>query len=307
MERSIMSDQLEPVVTSRYTLIHGDSIPAMAAMRPASVALTICSPPFADLFVYSRDEADLGNNRDGAFNLAFRMWCEQLLRVMAPGRLVCLHVTQLLAYKVMHGYMGLRDFCGHVAEAMSSAGFVWAGEWAIAKNPQAAAQRMKLHNLMFVTLRKDSSKSIPVRNDYLLVFRAPGDNIAPVLSFERGDVTEDDWVRLASGVWRPIQETNVLKTDGTGAEDDSKHVCPLQLDLIDDCVRLWSNPDELVMDPFDGIGSTAYTAVKRGRRALGIDLKRENHLTATRTLAELIRSEATQRAQGKLFEAAASA
>ncbi len=289
-----MSDLLEPIVTPRYTLIHGDCVHAMAAMPAASVGLSISSPPFADLFVYSRDEADLGNNRDGAFNLAFRMWAEQLVRVMAPGRLVCLHTTQLLAYKVLHGYIGLRDFCGHVASAMTDAGFSWAGEWAIGKNPQAAAQRMKLHNLMFVTLRKDSSKSIPVRNDYVLVFRAPGENTVPVTSFERGDVTEEEWVRLASGIWRPISETNVLKTAGTGAEDDSKHVCPLQLELIDDCIRLWSNPGELVMDSFNGIGSTVYSAVKRGRRGLGIDLKRENHLTAAKTIAELVRAEESQ-------------
>lgn len=283
-----MSALLPPFVHPRCTLVHGDAVPALAEVPAGACGLVVTSPPFADLFVYSRDDADLGNNRDGAFNLAFRMWCEQLARAVAPGRLACLHTTQLLAYGVLHGFMGLRDFCGRVAEAMTDAGFDYVGEVAIPKNPQSAAQRMKLHNLMFTTLKKDSSKSIPVRNDYLLLFRARGENAAPVRAYERGDVTTEDWVRWASGVWDDIDETDVLKTRGTGGEDDTRHVCPLQLGLIRRAIKLWSNPGDLVCDPFSGVGSTGVAALELGRRYLGIDLKREHHLTAQRTLGELV-------------------
>lgn len=298
-----MSDVLAPFTHPRCTLVHGDCCEAMAAMPAGAAGLVVTSPPFADLFVYSRDDADLGNYREALFNLAFQMWARQLARVVAPGRLACLHTTQLLAYKVLHGFMGLRDFCGRAAEAMQAAGFAYVGEVAINKNPQSAAQRMKLHNLMFTTLKKDSAKSIPVRNDYLLLFRAPGENAAPVRSFERGDVTTEDWVRWASGVWSDVDETDVLQTRGTGAEDDERHVCPLQLGLIARCIKLWSNPGDLVLDPFSGVGSVGVAALKHGRRYLGVELKREHHLTAARTLGELARSQDTQLT---LFGAAAA-
>jgi DNA modification methylase len=283
-----MSETLAPIVTERYTLVHGDAVAAMAELPPASVGLVVTSPPFADLFVYSRDQADLGNNRGAAFNLAFRCFTEQLIRVVAPGRVVALHTTQLLAHKNMHDYVGLRDFCGDVVRAMAEAGFHYCGDVAIDKNPQSAAQRMHLYNLLFVTLRRDSTLSMPVRNDYLLIFRAPGENAAPVKAFERGDVSEDDWVRYAHGCWLDIDETNVLKTDGARTAEDEKHVCPLQLGLIDRCVLLWSNPGDLVFDPFVGVGSVPYKALTRRRRALGVDLKRENILTAAKLLRDLV-------------------
>lgn len=289
-----MSELITPIVHPRYTLLHGDSITAMAEMPAGSAGLVVCSPPFADLFCYSRDEADLGNNREEAFNLVWRCFTEQLARVVAPGRIVCLHTTQLLAYRNIHGFIGLRDFCGDVVRSMRAAGFDYCADIAIDKNPQSAAQRMHLHNLLFVTLRKDSSRSMPVRNDYLLVFRAPGENTVPVKAWDRGDLTEDDWIRWAHGVWLDIDETAVLKTDGARAADDEKHVCPLQLGLIERCVRLWSNPGELVFDPFSGVGSTGYAALKLKRRYLGIDLKKENVLTAARFLGELVSAQDRQ-------------
>lgn len=289
-----MSSSQSPVVTDEFTLIHGDCVEALAETPAQSISLLVCSPPFADLFVYSRDDGDMGNAKEGTFKALFRCWAEQVFRVMQTGRIAALHVTQLLAYKVLHGHIGLRDFCGHVAEAMRAAGFDYVGEVAIAKNPQSAAQRMKLHNLMFTTLRKDSSKSVPVRNDYILLFRRPGENANPVTSFARGEVSEDDWVRLASGVWVDVQETDVLQTRGTGEADDERHVCPLQLGVIDRLVRLYSNPGELVCDPFNGVGSTGVGALRRGRRYLGIELKESYFRTAARTLRDLARAQRDQ-------------
>lgn len=289
-----MSTIRKPIVTPEFTLIHGDCIEALSKTPEQTVSLLICSPPFADLFVYSKDDGDMGNAREGVFKALFRCWAEQAFRVMQDGRIAALHVTQLLAYKALHGYMGLRDFCGHVAIAMKEAGFDYVGEVAIGKNPQSAAQRMKLHNLMFTTLRKDSSKSVPVRNDYVLLFRRPGDNATPVKSFDRGEVTEEDWIRLASGIWSDIDETNVVQTRGTGDSDDERHVCPLQLPVIDNLVRLYSNPGEIVCDPFNGVGSTGIGALKRGRRYLGIELKESYFRTASKTLSSLAKAQRDQ-------------
>ncbi len=289
-----MSKTLAPIVTDEFTLIHGDCIEALSNAKECSVSLLLCSPPFADLFVYSKDDGDMGNAKEGVFKALFRCWAEQAFRVVQPGRIAALHVTQLLAYKVLHGFMGLRDFCGHVAVAMKEAGFDYVGEVAIAKNPQSAAQRMKLHNLMFTTLRKDSSKSVPVRNDYVLLFRRPGENAVPVKSFDRGEVTEEDWIRFASGVWDEIDETNVVQTRGTGDADDERHVCPLQLPVIDRLVRLYSNPGEVVCDPFNGVGSTGIGALKRGRRYLGIELKASYFKTAAKTLNTLAKAQRDQ-------------
>jgi DNA modification methylase len=298
-----MSEVHAPVTTDRYTLVHGDCVHAMSAMPDASVALTVTSIPFADLFAYTRDQADLGNNRGDSFWYGFRCVAEQLRRVMKPGRVVAIHTTQLLAYKNLHGFVGIRDFTGDVAKVMTDAGFGYCADIAIAKNPQSIAQRMHLHSLMFTNLKKDAAQLHPARNDYVLIFKAPGDNEAPVLSYKRGELSQDDWIKWACGTWNDISEGDVLRTRGTGAEDDTKHVCPLQLEVIRRCALLWSNPDELVMDPFNGIGSTTVTAVKHGRRALGVDLKAEHHLTATANMRALDRSLAMSRAQQSLFGA----
>lgn len=296
-----VSELLAPVRTDRYTLVHGDCVHAMAAMPAQSVGLVVTSIPFADLFAYTKDQADLGNNRPESFWYGFRCVAEQLLRVMRPGRVVAIHTTQLLAYKNLHGFVGIRDFIGDVAKVMTDAGFAYCADVAIAKNPQAIAQRMHLHSLMFTNLKKDAAQLHPARNDYVLIFKAPGDNDAPITSYLRGEVSQDDWIRWACGTWDDISEGDVLKTRGTGGEDDTKHVCPLQLEVIRRCVLLWSNPDELVMDPFDGVGSTAYVAVKHRRRALGIDLKAEHHKTAAANLRQLERELGFDAAQGDLF------
>ena len=298
-----MSNENKPVVSQSYTLVHGDCVHALAATPPQSIALAVTSIPFADLFAYTRDQADLGNNRPESFWYGFRCVAEQLARAMMPGRVVAIHTAQLLAYKVLHGFVGIRDFTGDVAKVMTDAGFAYCADIAIAKNPQSIAQRMHLHSLMFTNLKKDSAQLHPARNDYVLIFKAPGDNPVPVTSYQRGEVSQDDWIKWACGTWGDIQEGDVLKRRGAGGDDDTKHVCPLQLDVIRRCVLLWSNPGELVLDPFNGIGSTSYTAVKHGRRALGIDLKAEHHLTAASNMRALDRELSNVRAQGTLFGA----
>ncbi len=313
-----MSAEHAPVVTPLYTLLHGDSVHALAALADAGAraALSVTSIPFADLFAYTKDQADLGNNRPEAFWYGFRCLAAQWVRAMAPGRVVAIHCTQLKAYKVLHEFMGLRDFVGDVVRVMTDAGFEYRGDVTIAKNPQSVAQRMHDHNLLFTTFRKDRAQVWPTRNDYVLIFGAPGANEVPVISDE---LSVETWIRDACGVWKTaaegpdlvlpfdtwddISEGDVLRQRGAGGEDDTKHVCPLQLEVIRRCVLLWSNPGELVLDPFNGIGSTSYVAVKAGRRALGIDLKADHHKTAVANMRALDRELAAKAAQGDLFGA----
>lgn len=291
-----MSERLDPVRGHSFTAVHGDNIECMAAMGEGAAALVVTSPPFEGFFTYSNDAADTCNNSPQGFNAAWRFFTEQLYRAVAPGGTVCLHWTDLLAWGVKDGYAGLKEFGGRLHDSMADVGFHLRAKIAIEKDARAVASRVHLHNIQFATLHKDTRRCWPIRNDYLYAFQKDGD-APPVTSFERGEITEAEWIEWARGVWRG-NEFDVLQTRGTNAPDDTRHVCPLQLWVIDRCVRLWSNPGELVYDPYGGIGSTAYVALKRGRRAVQTELKPEYHLTAVRTLGDLERE---LRAQQTLF------
>lgn len=272
-------ERLEPVETDHYRLIHGDSIQEMAKMEAASVDLSVFSPPFASLFTYSSETADMGNCSDQAeaeFNLHFAHFTDALFRVMKPGRVVALHLAQLVAFRSRHGRKGIRDFRGRVIETMEEVGFHYYGEFVIPKNPQAVAIRTKSERLQFVQLKRDSLESSPSLNDYVLEFRKPGKQAVPV----QPDVTNEEWIKWASGVWHDIEETDVLSYHQARGKEDEKHICPLQLTVIERCVRLWSNPDEVVFSPFAGIGSEVYTAIRQRRFGLGIELKAEYFLQA---------------------------
>jgi DNA modification methylase len=186
-----------------------------------------------------------------------------------PGRVACVHVQQLTTTKTTHGFVGLTDFRGQVIQAYVDAGWIFHGEVTVNKDPQAQAIRTKAQALMFVTKNRDSSATRPALADYLLLFRKPGDNPVPI----KTDVTNDEWIDWAQPVWWNIRETNTLNTAVAREAADERHICPLQLDFIERCVRLWSNPGETVLSPFAGIGSEVYTAVKLGRRGVGIELK----------------------------------
>lgn len=262
-------------------------------VEPGSIDLTVTSIPFGSLFSYSGKTEDIGNSADGIdfvatmFGLHLRFMCEALLQAMRPGRNVCIHIQQLLTYKIQHGYMGRRDFRGAVVDVFTAAGFDWKGEVAIPKNPQVIAQRQNLHSLMFVTGRRDSVQLAPAVNDYLMIFQRPGE-APPVKALRHeenpeGWVTGTEWIKWASGVWDDINETDVLEGWRHGRdEDDEKHVCPLQLEVIRRPVKLYSNPGELVLDPFIGIGSTGHVALEQGRRAVGFELKESYHALAVR-------------------------
>ncbi|MGD0497507.1 MAG: site-specific DNA-methyltransferase [Bryobacteraceae bacterium] len=279
-----------------------DTIPGMAGrLEPESVDLTVTSVPFGALFMYSGKNEDIGNNPDGVdmrasqFGLHMRFFIEQLLRVMKPGRNVCIHIQQLLRYKNQHGYMGRRDFRGAVVDLFEAGGFEWIGEVSIPKNPQIIAKRLNLHCLMFETGRTNGTKLAPAVNDYVMIFQKPGDSAVRVRCLydseknPGGWVSQEEWIAWARGVWNDIRETDVLDGWKSARESgEEKHVCPLQLEVIRRCIRLYTNPGELVCDPFMGIGSTAVVAIELGRDSVGFELKESYFAQAQRNAAKYL-------------------
>jgi DNA modification methylase len=301
------------------TIHNMDCIPGMAEHLEAdSIDLVVTSIPFGALFMYSGKNEDIGNNADGdslmdesMFGLHMRFWVEQLLRVVKPGCNVCIHIQQLLKYKNQHGYMGRRDFRGAVINIMENGGFEWKGEVAIPKNPQVIAQRLNLHCLMFITGKKNARQLAMAMNDYVLIFQKPGECSAPVPAIHDpaknpvGWITTEDWIKWARGVWDDIRETDVLDGWKSARESDQeKHVCPLQLEVIRRCILLYTNPGEIVLDTFMGIGSTAYQALKEGRNAVGFELKESYH---RQSLANVARVRTEQQDDIPLFNLAEGA
>jgi DNA modification methylase len=264
-----------------WRLMLGDSCERLGEIDDDSIDLSIYSPPFASLYTYSPSQRDLGNSFDRDEFLAhYRFVIDHMLRVTKPGRLSCVHVMQLSTTKATHGVVGLTDFRGQVIAAHQEAGWTYYGDITVDKNPQAQAIRTKAHCLMFNTLHRDSSNSRPALADYLLVFRKPGENAVPVDT----DVDNETWIEWARPVWYDIRETDTLNTRVAREDADERHICPLQLPLIERCVRLWSNAGELILSPFAGIGSEGVVAVQQGRRFIGCELKPSYWKTAVDNL-----------------------
>jgi DNA modification methylase len=264
-----------------WRLMLGDSCERLAELETASVDLSVCSPPFASLYTYSPSPRDLGNSSSRDEFLAhYGYIIAEQLRVTKPGRLACVHVQQITTQKGVHGVVGLTDFRGEVIRAFIAGGWIFHGEVTVDKDPQAQAIRTKAQALMFNTLRRDSSKTRPALADYLLIFRAPGENAVPI----QGDVDNETWIQWARPVWYDIRESDTLNARAAREDADERHICPLQLPLIERCVRLWSNPGELVLSPFAGIGSEGYVSLKHGRRFVGIELKPSYWSTAIENL-----------------------
>jgi DNA modification methylase len=265
----------QPYVTDEsrgecWRLLLGDSCERLAELDDDSVDLQVYSPPFASLYTYSPSERDLGNSAStDEFIEHYRFIINELLRVLKPGRTCAVHVQQVAILKSRAGYVGLEDFRGRVIQAHVDAGFIYYGEVTVDKNPQLQAVRTKAQGLMFVQLRRDSAMSRPALADYVLIFHKPGQNEVPIAP----DIDNDTWIKWASPVWYGIAEMSTLNPGSGADEADERHICPLQLPLIERCVRLWSNPGELVLSPFAGIGSEGYVSVQHGRRFVGIELK----------------------------------
>jgi DNA modification methylase len=264
----------EDKTTDRYRIMLGDSCERIREIASDTVGLSIFSPPFMSLYTYSPTERDLGNSRSAEqFFEHFQIIIEELLRVTKPGRNCCVHVAQVPATKVYDGYIGLKDFRGDVIRQFIDKGWVYYGEVCIDKDPQAQAIRTKSRGLLFASMERDSLMLRPALADYILIFNKPGDNETPVKPLDNGEATKDDWISWARPIWYGIKETETLNTRVAKETPDEKHVAPLQLEVIRRLVILFSNPDELVFDPFGGLGSTGYVAVKNKRRAVMCELK----------------------------------
>lgn len=267
----------------QYRLIQGDCIEVMNSMPPASVDHAVFSPPFPSVYAYSSSQRDLGNSEDlaheGRLHLSY--FYAALARVLKTGRVALVHVQQIPRMK-RSGGKGLHDFRGLNIRLGERAGLIYEYDWLVRRNPQAQAIKTRSRQLQFAGLEADRAKSRGTLCDYLIKFVADGENAVPVDS--EGEVSRNDWIEWAEGAWFGIRETATLNVEGTKGEDDTRHICPLQLDIIRRSVRLYSNPGELVFSPFAGIGSEGWVALELGRRFLGIELKDEYYRAAVANL-----------------------
>lgn len=267
----------------RYYLHFGDCIEHMSSMPDACIDMSVFSPPFPALYAYTSEAEDIGNSEDlnNEVRLHLGFFYRQLARIIKPGRCVVVHVMQIPRMKRTGG-VGLFDFRGLNIRLGERSGLVYEYDWAVPKNPQAQAIRTKSRELQFVGLEKDRAKARGSLADYLIKFRAPGENEVAIDDGE--SVSRNDWIKYAEAAWYGIKETDTLNVREGRGEDDTKHICPLQLEVIDRLVRLYSRPDEIVFSPFTGIGSEGYIALKHGRRFYGCELKREYYDSAIRNL-----------------------
>jgi DNA modification methylase len=283
----------------RYAVHHGDCITHMAEMPDGCVDFSVFSPPFPALYSYTSSEADIGNseNLQTEAKLHLSFFYRQLARILKPGRACVVHVMQIPRMKRTGG-QGLFDFRGFNIRLAERAGLVYEYDWAVRKNPQAQALRTKSRELQFAGLEADRSRTRGTLNDYLIKFVAPGENKVKINA--KNQVSRNDWIKWAEGTWDDIIETDTLNTAEARSEDDVRHICPLQLEVIRRCVLLFTNPGELVFSPFTGIGSEGYVSlggkspktgksVAEPRRFYGCELKPEYHAAALRNLEKAVR------------------
>lgn len=268
-------DCLNEAHGENYVAYQADCVSLASQLPDACIDFSIYSPPFGSLFVYSDSAADMGNSStDGEFADHYAYLVREKYRLTKPGRLTAVHCSDLPMTKWKDGAVGIRDFSGDIIRIHQQAGWIFHSRRTIWKCPVVEMTRTKHVGLLYKQLKKDSSKSRGGMPDYLMTFIKPGDNAAPIAHDPQAFPVEQ-WQEWASPVWMTINQTNVLNVKGARAEKDEKHLCPLQLDVIERALVLWSNPTDTVLSPFMGIGSEGYQAIKAGRRFIGIELKHE--------------------------------
>ena len=291
VQDEMQSYQTDAWTRDGVTLWLGDSAERLKEIPADSVDLSVYSPPFMSLYVYSPTARDMGNSRDkDEFFAHYKFLVQDMLRVTKPGRLTAVHCQQVAAMKERDGYIGMKDFRGDLIRSYEAEGWIYHGEVCVQKNPQVQAVRTKAKGLMFVQLHKDASWMRPALADYILLFRKPGENAVPIVP----DVNNEEWIEWAHPVWFNIRETYTLNAAEGRDNDDERHIAPLQLDTIERVIRLWSNPGELVLDPFGGIGSTPVVALRHGRKALTIELKPSYWHTAIHNVERELREQQQQ-------------
>jgi len=294
------------IITDDYAIYQGDCVECIKSLPDNSIGLSVFSPPFPGMYAYTDSERDMGNCESVSQMLEhFDYLIPELLRVVKPGRLCCVHLCQLTAMKSRDGWIGLKDYRGKTIQRFTDHGFRFAGEVTIDKNPQIQATRNKERGLLFKSLAVDSSLMRMALADYLIYFRKDGENDTPIRAgishkYNEGGgwITESEWIEWASPVWYRqtkdypggIRETDVLNVKCAREDKDERHLCPLQLGVIERAVKLWSAPGDTVLSPFLGIGSEGYMSVKLGRRFVGFELKPSYFAVAAQNLADAVRS-----------------
>ena len=286
---------------NNWKAIMGDCVEETAKIDSDSIHYSIFSPPFCDLYCYSNSDRDMGNNRsDDEYFTHFKFLIKELYRVLLPGRLVSIHCMNLPTLKTTFGYIGLRDFRGEIIRAFEGEGFIYHSEVCIWKDPVVAVSRTKALGLLHKQLTKDSAMSRQGVPDYLVTMRKFGENPERIEgeldkwvgddSFERkGKLSIDIWQKYASPIWMDINPSKTLQKTSAREHKDEKHICPLQLDVIERAMQLWTNENDLVLSPFMGIGSEGHIAIKMGRRFIGIELKESYYKQAVKNLRSAIR------------------
>lgn len=283
-EKSISSRKSKIHRGNNWTLIEGDCVNEIKSIESESIDFSIFSPPFSSIFVYSDNLDDMGNSTsDEQFFQHFSFMIPDLLRVTKSGRLCAVHCSVLPQFKFKDGNIGLKDFRGDIIRLFIEHGWIFSSEVCIWKCPVTEMTRTKALGLLHKQIKKDSSMCRMGLPDYLVVFRKPGENKEPIRHTPE-EYPVEEWQKIASPIWMDIKQTNTLNTKFAKGERDEKHICPLQLDVIQRALKLWSNPGDLVLSPFAGIGSEGYQALKQGRRFIGIELKSEYAREAIRYL-----------------------
>lgn len=274
---------IDQVVTDRYTAIHGDCVEALRGLPDNCIGYSIFSPPFASLYTYSNSPRDMGNVRtDEEFFEHFDFLIAELMRVMMPGRDVSFHCMDLPASKERDGYIGLKDFPGNLLRAFQKHGFIFHSKVTIWKDPVTAMQRTKALGLLHKSVRENAAMCRQGIPDYLITVRKPGESERVTHSPQEYPV--ELWQRVASPVWMDINPSDTLQYQSAREHDDERHICPLQLEVIRRGVMLWTNPDDIVLSPFMGIGSEGYVALEMGRRFVGVELKASYYQQAVKNL-----------------------
>lgn len=306
-------DVIKQHITDNVAMYNGDCVEVINSLKDESVDFSIFSPPFASLYTYSNSDRDMGNCKsDAEFFQHFGYLVEQLYRILKPGRLIAVHCMNLTTSKANDGYIGIRDFRGDIIRKFQENGFIYHSEVCIWKDPVVAMQRTKALGLLHKQVKKDSSLSRQGLPDYLVILRKPGDNenriegefkyyvgedrLNNFSEFVRKDgsviqvpgenaTSIDVWQQYASPVWHDIRQSNTLNFKEGRASDDERHICPLQLDVIERSMQLWTKEGDVVFTPFMGIGSEVYQAVSMGRKAIGVELKESYFDLAVRNVS----------------------
>ena len=280
---------LDQVTENKYAVYNGDSCEVVKAIPDNSIHYTIFSPPFASLYTYSNSDRDMGNSKgDDEFYNHFIYLAKELYRITMPGRLLSFHCMDIPLMKERDGVIGLKDFPSIIRQIFEDCGFIYHSKVTIWKNPVTEMQRTKALGLLHKQIRKDSAMNRQGIPDYIVTMRKPGDNPERI-SHTHETFPVDVWQNYASPVWMDIRQSDTLQKKSAREDKDERHICPLQLEVIQRCVELWTNPGDIVLDPFAGIGSVPYVAVTMGRRGIGIELKDSYYKQAKNNLEIAVR------------------